>query len=217
MEMSVESIIGRQRVKGWVAVFILLCSIIGFGPAVDFVIDGRHWVSIGDAPSISGFQEINKLPPPFELHYPGAAQVWIYGNGEDSWGYVVVVFYQREAQGSELVSSENGFLDSERWRRGSPVAVLVDGEYEFSRVTHRAESQRAVNIFSQYRFASFSNTTKPLKAKIYALRDLLKGGNGSAQIIILTRGDELIGGPDLGAAQMEVLSLAIEGELAPVR
>ena len=217
MSTPIDPGTGWRRFKGWAAVFILLSCIIGFGPGVDVLVDSRHWISIGNAPPIPGFQKIEKLPPPFELHYPGVAQVWAYSKGESSVGYTVVVFYQREAQGSELVSSENGFLDSEHWRQGPPATVLVDGEYEFSQVSHRAESQQAVNIFSQYRFASFSHATSPLKAKIYALRDVLMGGNGSAQISILTRGDDLIGGPGLDPGQMQALTSAIEGELAPVR
>lgn len=217
MGTPIQSATGWQRVKGWAAVFILLSSIIVSGPLIDTVIKARAFVPIADVPPLPGYQQIETLPPPFELHYPGAAKVWIYSLQEHTGVYVVAVFYQREVQGSELVSSENGFLEKDRWRQRSAANVLVGGEYEFRKVVHEAEPQQTVNILTQYRYASLVEATSPVKAKIIGLRDVLMGSNGSVQISILTRGNRLGDETDLNPAWMQALVLKIEDQLAPVR
>lgn len=214
---SIELALGWQRVKGWAAVFILLSSIIGFGMVVEALVDDRSWAPIADAPQIPGLKKIENLPPPFELHFPGAAQAWVYGLEESEGVYVVVIYYQRESQGSELVSSENGFLDRELWRQVSSASVLVGGEHQFRKVIHQAESQPAVNIFSQYRFVSSLEVIRPSKAKIVALRDLLFGANGSTQVSILISGGELDAVTELSPVLMRALFLEIEDELVRIR
>ena len=174
--------------KNVAAVVIMLAVIVGFGRLTNAVFVDRAWVPISEPPTIPGFLVIKKLPPPFKLNYPGAARVWIYQHRGDETVYLVTVFYQAEKQGSELVSSENGFLDREQWRHGSTTVESVElpgGPTKLEKMVYHAQGEQQIAVLSQYRFVHFTVTVTPLLAKLYALLDAVRGANGSAQVSLI--------------------------------
>ena len=177
----------RQRVINGLVVGVMLVSIIGLGYVSAVMVPNRDWVAIAEAPVVKGFKIIDELPSPFKLNYPGAARVWVYQQQGDDI-YLLVVFYQQESQAGELVSSENGFLDRERWRhdlfRGSNVVIRGE-EISMTKAVYHAPRSENIVAFSQYRFAGFSGTSSSLVAKLYALTDAMDRTNGSSQVSVI--------------------------------
>jgi hypothetical protein len=181
-----ECIKRNVPIKSWGVMALMLTAIIGFGPFLERVVVKQAWVPIDGAIKLPGFKVIERLPAPFELNYPGAAKVWIYEKLTDVPVYLVVVFYQEEAQGEELVGSENGFLNRANWRyHGIEIEGYQPAHSQFSKRIYRAVSQEPISVLSQYRFSRNSVSTKPLQAKLYALRDTFLGSNGAAQVSII--------------------------------
>jgi len=181
--------------KNWTAVVIMLAAIVGFGRLTNAAFVDRAWVPIGTPPITPGLQIIEKLPPPFVLNYPGAARIWIYQHRDNKLLYLVTVFYQTEQQGGELVGSGNGVLNNERWRHGPPAAMAIEyagGVHKFDKMVYSTAGQPAVTVLSQYRFSSFAETTVPLVAKLYGLRDALASTNGAAQINVVFMGEQFL-------------------------
>lgn len=183
-----EQLDNRQKIKNRVVILVMLAIIIGFSYGVNAVLDDREWVPISAPPELPGFLIIENLPPPFTLLYPGAAQRWIYKQQGNEVAYLVTVFYQREQQGGELVSSENGFLEHKRWQRGpeKQVTIMLDkGPTRLGETIYRDQGVQEITILSQFRFANLTETTAPLLAKLYGLRSELSGTNGSAEVSVI--------------------------------
>ncbi|MDF1819149.1 MAG: exosortase-associated EpsI family protein [Immundisolibacteraceae bacterium] len=186
-------------------VIMMLVAIVGSRPLVNAVFSDRSWVPIGEPPDFAGFQIIDRLPPPFMPNYPGAVRTWSFQKKASKTVYLTVVFYQQESQGQELVGYENSALPKEGWRHQSVKTLLVEGPgdgHEFSGRVYRKPGQPGVTIFSQYRFADYSESSRALVAKLLSLRDALYRANASAQINVVLVGEpiaetyieELLGG-----------------------
>lgn len=174
------------------AVIIMLMAIVGSRPVVNAVFVDRIRVPVGEPPELTGFEIIDRLPPPFKPNYPGAARTWNFQKKGSKTVYLTVVFYQQESQGQELVGYDNSALPKEDWRPQSVKTPLVAGprdQHEFSGRIYRKPRQPDVAIFSQYRFATFSETSRALVAKLLSLRDALYGANASAQINLVIVGE----------------------------
>ncbi|MBV1960495.1 MAG: EpsI family protein [Immundisolibacteraceae bacterium] len=202
----------RVWLRGWWAVIFMVAVSVGLGYLFTEFFKDRAWRKLDDTPQIIGFREIDQLPAPFRLNYPGASQIWSYVDTGDQTKFICIVFYQQEMQGKELVSSGNTLVGKERWEEGKKVQVVVEqggGENVFSRVVHQHPVAGQIVVSSQYRFASLSNTTNPLAAKLLALRDGFMGSNGSAQIntmLLAKAGSERERQPLIPPAIFEVIA-----------
>lgn len=161
------------------------------------------WVPVTEQPKIRGL--IKSISSgPLDVHYPGASFIWHYlVDGAESQR-VLIIGYQQEAQGKELINTQNRLLDPNVWKvfeTTSSEQKRQCGEATFYLQNYQDNNGTKMMVYQRY-LTPLGGTINPIIVKLSYLTSYIKASKGAmlfSYIAILNGGGDIHTCADLEA------------------